>query len=63
MKTQNTNLLESVSVEVLNQLTSEVKETVASDLMHPVKKTAFGPADLWNLERSRRTRIIRRHLI
>jgi hypothetical protein len=63
MKTQNTHLFQPVSPEVLNQLTAEVKETVAADLILPVKKTAFGPADLWNLERSRRIRIIRRHLV
>jgi predicted transcriptional regulator len=62
MKTQNTNFFQALGKEQLNNLVKEVKETVAVN--HPVvnHKSAFGVADLWNLERGRRTRTLRRHL-
>jgi hypothetical protein len=43
-------------------LVKEVKETIAVDAPTTNHKTAFGLADLWNLERNRRTRITRKHL-
>lgn len=42
-------------------LTAEVKETVAVNAPAIRHKAVFGAADLWNLERTRRTRIVRRH--
>ncbi len=51
MKTQ-TNLLVSLNNQELNQLTKEVKETVAFN--HQEQKT-FGAADLWNIQKMRRT--------
>lgn len=60
MKTQNTNFLKTIGAEEMNRLVAEVKETVA--LHVPAhQKNAFGVVDLWNLERSRKTRIARRH--
>lgn len=62
MKTQHTNFFQALGKEQLDNLVKEVKETVAAN--HPIvnHKTAFGVVDLWNLERSRRTRTLRRHL-
>ena len=62
MKTQNTNFLQTLGKTQLENLVKEVKETVATV---PVinHKNAFGVVDLWNLERTRRHRIARRHLV
>ena len=62
MKTQNTNFFQALGKEQLNNLVKEVKETVATNVAHVNQKTAFGVVDLWNLERSRRSRMVRRHL-
>ena len=62
MKTQNTNFFQALSTEQLNNLVKEVKETVAHNVPQVSQKTAFGVVDLWNLERSRRSRMVRRHL-
>jgi protein-arginine kinase len=61
MKTQNTNFFQALGKEQLENLVKEVKETVATNVPHVNQKTAFGVVDLWNLERSRRTRMVRRH--
>jgi hypothetical protein len=62
MKTQNTTFFQTLGQNQLENLVKEVKETVATDLTKINRKTAFGTADLWNLERNRRNRVIRRHL-
>ena len=62
MKTQNTNFFQALGTEQLNNLVKEVKETVAHNVPQVNQKTAFGVVDLWNLERSRRSRMVRRHL-
>ncbi len=62
MKTQNNTFFQTLGTTQLNNLVKEVKETVATNIPTVNHKTAFGVADLWNLERSRRTRIVRRHL-
>jgi hypothetical protein len=61
MKTQNTNFFQALGKTQLENLVKEVKETVATNVIHLNQKTAFGVVDLWNLERSRRSRIARRH--
>ena len=61
MKTQNTNFLQALGKIQLENLVKEVKETVATNVAHLNQKTAFGVVDLWNLERNRRNRIVRRH--
>ena len=61
MKTQNTNFLQALCKTQLENLVKEVKETVATNVAHLNQKTAFGVVDLWNLERNRRNRIVRRH--
>lgn len=60
MKTQH-NLFQPLAQHQLNNLVQEVKETVAVHVPHVQQKNAFGVVDLWNLERSRKTRIARRH--
>jgi len=62
MKTQNIHFFQSLGTTQLNNLVKEVKETVATV---PVinHKPAFGIVDLWNLERSSKKRIARRHLV
>jgi hypothetical protein len=62
MKTQNNNFYETLGQTQLNNLVREVKETIATDSPIIINKTAFGVVDLWNLERTRRSRIVRRHL-
>ena len=43
------------------KINKEVKETVAVNVAQVNQKNAFGVVDLWNLERTRRTRVARRH--
>jgi hypothetical protein len=62
MKTQNNFFFQSLGENQLNNLVKEVKETVATNVAQVNPKSNFGMVDLWNLERSRRTRIVRRHL-
>ena len=59
---QNTTFFQTLGTIQLNNLVKEVKETVAVGMPVINQKTAFGVVDLWNLERTRRTRIVRRHL-
>ena len=62
MKTQNTTFYQTLGTTQLSNLVKEVKETVAVGMPVINQKTAFGVVDLWNLERTRRTRIVRRPL-
>lgn len=61
MKTQNTHFLQTLGEAQLQNLVKEVKETVAVNVPQVNQKNAFGVVDLWNLERSRKTRVARRH--
>lgn len=63
MKTQNTIFFQTLGKTQLENLVKEVKETVATGTPVINQKTAFGLVDLWNMERSRRNRIARRHLV
>lgn len=62
MKTQNTIFFQALGQTQMNNLVKEVKETVATGMPYIQQKTAFGLVDLWNLERSRKNRVVRRHL-
>ena len=62
MKTQNNTFFQTLGKAQLDNLVKEVKETVAIGIPQVNQKTAFGVVDLWNLERSRRSRMVRRHL-
>ncbi len=59
MKTQNTNFLVQLSKTELVNLTQEVKETVATENLVTTK--TFSSADLWNIQRTRKSRVTRRH--
>ncbi len=63
MKTQNTIFLQNLERGQLNSLVNEVKETLATGIPVINQKTAFGVVDLWNLERTRKSRIVRRPLL
>ncbi|MCW3088461.1 MAG: hypothetical protein JWQ78_1847 [Sediminibacterium sp.] len=63
MKTQNTTFFQTLGKTQLENLVKEVKETVAPNMPAINHKTAFGLVDLWNLGRTRRSRIVRRHLV
>jgi hypothetical protein len=58
MNTQNNNLLKSISKDETKRLTTVVNETIAFDIS-TVK--SFTAADLWNIQRSRRSSLQRRH--
>lgn len=62
MKTQ-VNFFQQLSKQQLNELVKEVKETVATGIQAENNKTTFGAVDYWNLQRNRRTRMVRRHLV
>jgi hypothetical protein len=49
--------------EQLQQLCSQVQETIAADANIKNIKHHFGVADLWNIQRVTRYRVQRRHLI
>ena len=61
MKTQNNTFFQTLGKTQLENLVKEVKETVAVNVAQVNQKNAFGVVDLWNLERTRRTRTARRH--
>ncbi|GAC1439762.1 MAG: hypothetical protein NVSMB63_05350 [Sediminibacterium sp.] len=63
MKTQNTTFFQALDAEQLDNLVKEVKETIAADISRINDKPVFSAADLWNLQRMRRIRITRRHLV
>lgn len=61
MKTDNRNFFQSLGKIRLDNLVKEVKETMATNMPAVNHKTAFGVVDLWNLERNRKNRFVRRH--
>jgi hypothetical protein len=62
MKKQNQGYLTYVTKMELLQLTSIVEETIATDLKQEEKKT-FTSADLWNIQRNRRSFTQRRTIL
>ena len=62
MKTQNTNLFQSLDKAQVDNLVKEVKETIATNVNTAGHKTVFAAADYWNLQRSRKVRTGRRYL-
>ncbi|MEO6548748.1 MAG: hypothetical protein ABIN94_12135 [Ferruginibacter sp.] len=58
MKKQINTLFASISAATLKDLTTDVKETIANGFNHPVKKK-FTAADLWNIQRQKRSTAIR----
>ena len=58
MKTKSSNLFTQLSSNALENLTNAVKETLAKNVVNQQQKT-FSSADLWNIQRNRRTIVIR----
>lgn len=59
MKTQTTNLLGQLNPTAVKELTTVVKETL--DYGHSNhQKSTFSAADLWNIQRNRRSFSVRR---
>jgi hypothetical protein len=59
MKTQLTNLFNQISKTQVENLTMEVKETLAMSYSHNQSKT-FSAAELWNIQRQRKSLNTRR---
>ena len=60
MKTTNQNMLMELGENQIQQLTQQVKETVAVDFEMNNSKSTFSSADLWNIQRMRKVRSGRR---
>ena len=59
MKKKSNSLFANLSNSQIENLTREVKETIAFEPGAAVSKT-FTTADLWNIQRQARTRVQRR---
>ncbi len=55
MNSNVTGTIITMGVEELKNLTSEVKETVANSNFISSNEKSFGIADLWNIQRHRKT--------
>lgn len=60
MKTQDKNFFQILGQPQLENLVQEVKETIAINVTGINNKPSFGVVDLWNIERVKRTRVVRR---
>lgn len=60
MNTLNKNLFTVISKTEKEQLTTVVKETIAFDAVQ-VKTKHFTTADLWNIQRQKRSILQRKH--
>lgn len=58
MKKQSNNLFNSISTEHTKELTTVVKETLATGFS---QSRTFSVADLWNIQRRSRTMVSRRY--
>jgi hypothetical protein len=54
MKTQTTNFFKALNAKALNTLTTEVKETVATNM--DSNKSTLKAIDFWNLQRIQKSR-------
>jgi hypothetical protein len=53
MKSEMTQAMVNMEMDVLTELVSEVKETVASkEVLENTKSPVFGTADLWKIQRN-----------
>ncbi|MEO5892398.1 MAG: hypothetical protein ABIQ31_19270 [Ferruginibacter sp.] len=59
MKKQSNNLFAAISTQMVENLTTVVKETLATGFNQP-KGKIFTAADLWNIQRQNRSRTQRR---
>jgi len=59
MKTQNNNnILQGLNQNTLNELVTVVNETVATNVVLPSLKSNLVAADLWNIQRMRKTQLV-----
>jgi hypothetical protein len=58
MNTQNNNLFKAISKSETKELTTVVKETLALGVN---QEKHFTAADLWNIQRQKRSIVSRRH--
>lgn len=61
MKIQSNKLLSPLSEEKIINLTTEVKEILATSLSRTQNKI-LSTADLWNIQRQRKARALRRYI-
>lgn len=59
MNTQQNNLLVTISKTETIKLTTVVNETLATGMQH---SKSFTAADLWNIQRQRKSSLQRRHI-
>ena len=56
MKTQNTNILNTINPINLELLTADVQETLATNINDNATKTNLKAIDFWNMQRIQRSR-------
>jgi hypothetical protein len=61
MKMQSTRLLSPLSPESVINLTTEVKEVLATGYKKN-RDRILSAADLWNIQRHQKTRVLRRYI-
>ncbi len=62
MRTQLTSLFTTLNTTELENLTREIKETVATGIQVRNVKPVFTAANLWNIHNMRRERTSRRYM-
>jgi hypothetical protein len=61
MKTQSLNLFTAISTEHTENLVKEVRDILLGGFNHHHGKT-FSTADLWNIQRKKRSQVTRRYI-
>jgi hypothetical protein len=62
MRTQLTSLFTTLNYTELENLTKEVKETIAADIQVKSMAPVFTAANLWNIHNMKRVRTSRRYM-
>ncbi len=60
---QSNNFLAQLNGQEINNLTEMVKETLASNVETIISKNHFTAADFWNIQRMRKSRVLRRSMM
>jgi hypothetical protein len=63
MKMQSNNFLSQLNGREINNLTEQVKETLAANVETVISKNTFTAADFWNIQRMRKARVLRRGIM
>ncbi len=63
MKTQNEQLLNTLSKATISEITQQVNETLAPNSNQANHQQILSSADLWNIQRMARPRNTRRFLV